>query len=141
MAYKDNEKKRAYERMYYAANPEKKRAYSREHRAANLELYMWRKAKHRAEAKNVPFSITKNDIVIPSTCPVLGTKLERGCGKPGPNSPSLDRIVPARGYVPGNVVVVSARANTIKNDATPDELALVTAFYQQIWNTSMEPKP
>jgi hypothetical protein len=152
----NQERLRAYDKEYYAANLEKKREYckdyrvlnrekAREYRAAyygaNLELQMWRKAKNRAKAKNIPFTLTPNDINIPSTCPVLGTKLERGRGKPGPNSPSLDRIVPARGYVPENVIVVSHRANVIKNDATPEELALVTAFYQQIWNKSMEPRP
>jgi hypothetical protein len=142
--YAENrEKSLAYRKEYYAENREKSLAYMKEHRVANLEVYMWRGAKHRAKAKNIPFTITPNDIVIPPTCPVLGIPLQRGCGKSGPtpNSPSLDRIVPTRGYVPGNVVVVSHRANTIKNDATPDELALVTAFYQQIWNKSMEPKP
>lgn len=38
---------------------------------------------------------------------------------------SLDRIVPSLGYVPGNVAVISHRANRIKSDATADELRAV----------------
>ncbi len=59
-------------------------------------------------------------------------ELASGDGKCQFNSPTLDRIDPVKGYVPGNIVVVSLRANTIKNDATMDELAAVLAFYSQI---------
>jgi hypothetical protein len=137
----NREKAREYHAAYYAANREKALEYHAAYRAANRELHMWNAAKKRAKTKNLPFTITPSDIVIPPTCPVLGIPLQHGCGNPGPNSPSLDRIVPDRGYVPENVIVVSYRANTIKQDATPDEIALVAAFYQQIWNKSMEPQP
>jgi hypothetical protein len=46
------------------------------------------------------------------------------------NSPSLDRIVPEKGYVRDNVLVVSYRANRIKNDATISELQQIAAFYK-----------
>jgi len=48
------------------------------------------------------------------------------------NSPSLDRIDNTKGYTPDNVVVVSNRANSIKRDATPDELMAVAKFYMQL---------
>jgi hypothetical protein len=38
------------------------------------------------------------------------------------NSPSLDRIRPERGYVPGNVRVLSDRANRLKSNLTYEEL-------------------
>jgi hypothetical protein len=62
---------------------------------------------------------------VQKTCPLLGTPLFYGNGKMGPNSPTLDRIEPAKGYVPGNVWVISQRANVIKNDATVVELFLI----------------
>lgn len=40
-------------------------------------------------------------------------------------SPSLDRIDSSKGYVKGNVRVISARANMLKNNATVEELTLV----------------
>lgn len=93
------------------------------------ERMMWGKARARASAKGVPFSITPADIVIPSHCPVLGIPLVRKVGRgPGDDSPSLDRIEAAKGYVPGNIVVISLRANRIKNDATLEELERVTAW-------------
>ena len=36
--------------------------------------------------------------------------------------PSLDRLVPALGYVESNLVLSCYRCNAIKGDATPDEL-------------------
>lgn len=69
---------------------------------------------------------------MPKYCPVLGMFLTVGEGKPGPASPTLDRIVPSKGYVRGNVIVVSMRANMIKTDATPAELRRVARFYTQL---------
>lgn len=90
-------------------------------------------ARRRTKDKNVPFDIDADYLrsIIPSHCPIFGTPLEwsthRGLGCCAlPNSPSLDRIDPAKGYVKGNVWIISHRANTIKNDATHEELKLVT---------------
>ena len=85
--------------------------------------------KCRAKRKGIPFSITLEDIIIPKYCPVLGLKLERGKGKHQDNSPALDKIIPALGYVPGNVEIISNRANTLKRDATPKELKLLADYY------------
>jgi hypothetical protein len=74
---------------------------------------MWSRAKYRAKQKSLDFNITKEDIVIPDTCPLLGTPMK---------SPSLDRIDSTKGYIKGNVWVISNRANTLKNDATLKEL-------------------
>jgi hypothetical protein len=83
-------------------------------------------AKKRAEIKNVPFGLTADDIEIPEFCPILGMKLVVGDGLgsrgPRPDSATLDRIDLTKGYVPGNIQVISARANAMKNDANPDEL-------------------
>jgi hypothetical protein len=88
-------------------------------------------AKTRAKRAGVPFAISPEDIVIPSHCPILGLALARRLGRKGgcDQSPSLDRIVPELGYVPGNIVVISRRANRIKNDATIEELAAIADFY------------
>lgn len=82
-------------------------------------------AKARAKNKGIEFSITLSDIELPEYCPVLGIKLEvnRGKGHGGKdNSYSLDRIDPTKGYIPGNVQVMSLKANSMKFSATPEEL-------------------
>src|SRR5208337_2389993 len=83
---------------------------------------MLRSIEKRAKRNKIPFSITEKDIKVPEFCPILGIKLEFAQGKPKSNSPSVDKIIPQLGYVPGNVVVISYRANMIKNNATLQEL-------------------
>jgi hypothetical protein len=95
----------------------------------NPERSLVNTARRRAKAKGIEFSITPADISVPTHCPVLGIELRRGSGGFNPTSPTIDRIDSSRGYVRGNVVVVSWRANKIKGDATKDELAALARFY------------
>lgn len=60
--------------------------------------------------------------ITPKRCPVFGFKFQISNKGPLPNSPSADRIDPKKGYVPGNIQVVSMLANRMKRDATPKEL-------------------
>lgn len=91
---------------------------------------MLQNARVRARVAEVPFTITVKDIVIPSHCPILGIPLFPKKGKGGgDNSPSLDKIKPERGYVPGNVIVISNRANRLKSDASIRELRDIASFY------------
>lgn len=83
------------------------------------------RAKYKAKKKGLPFNIEPSDIIIPDYCPVLGIKLEKNDQKQGDSSPSLDKIVPEKGYVKGNVRVISQRANLLKSNATVEELTLV----------------
>lgn len=107
----------------------------RVYRKDNPSMFMYYRVKHRAKKLNLPFDLEPDDIHIPKVCPVLNIPLKRnqGVGRRGasPNSPSLDRIVPELGYVRGNVMVISVKANSIKNDATPEELMRVACFYAQ----------
>lgn len=60
--------------------------------------------------------------IKPLRCPVFGTPfVERGVGFSG-GSPSIDKIVPSKGYIKGNIQVISMRANCMKRDATPTQL-------------------
>ena len=92
----------------------------------------------RATAKKdgFPFALTTADIMacIPSDrcCPALGLKLDFTHATRANNSPSVDRIVPSLGYVPGNIQVISWRANNLKSDCTdPDELQKVADFMRK----------
>ena len=103
---------------------------------------MVRAAKARAMTAGVPFNLTPDDIVIPQLCPVLQIPLMVGQSQATDNSPSLDRVLPLLGYVPGNVLVISNRANRIKNNATIPELRAVADFFENHINTNwMKGKP
>jgi hypothetical protein len=84
---------------------------------------LYHAAKTRAKRKGVRFSIKLEDIQIPAVCPLLGVPIR--LGGPRRDSPSLDRINSKKGYVKGNVWIVSQRANKIKNDATLDEFEMI----------------
>lgn len=66
--------------------------------------------------------------ILPDYCPYLGIKFhweaKTNCGNRGghPRSPSIDRIDSSKGYIKGNVAIVSHRANVIKHNATEQEL-------------------
>jgi hypothetical protein len=61
---------------------------------------------------------------VPIICPILGIPIIKDIKKeqkevPNPNSPSIDRIDNSKGYVKGNVRVISHKANTMKHNAIP----------------------
>jgi hypothetical protein len=90
-------------------------------------LWMRRKllttAKKRAKAKGIEFSISLSDIQFPENgkCPILGVPLKRHRGKMERHTPSLDRKDSTKGYVPGNVFVVSWWANYLKEQMTLEQ--------------------
>ena len=65
-------------------------------------------------------------------CPALKIKLVKG-KKEWYNSPSIDRIDNNKGYVKGNIVMVSHLVNSIKNIATPDQILKVGKFYKKLY--------
>lgn len=105
---------REYRKNHGVTHTEYMRKRAVSWRAKNPEAKLWHAAKERAAEKDLEFSIEISDIVIPESCPLLDIPLKNGVGRVTPNSPSLDRISNSRGYVPGNVWVVSNAANTCK---------------------------
>jgi hypothetical protein len=90
---------------------------------------MWAAARKRASDQGVPFTIAHSDISIPELCPVLGIPLSVNEGGTFHDaSPSLDKIIPSLGYVPGNIAVISWRANRLKGDGTTEELQAVASW-------------
>lgn len=129
--YKDYTKKKVKE--YYLSNREdilsKQNAYFRT--TEGYIKHMLNRAKARSSKCGVPFELTAADIIIPAECPALGIPIEIGKSKTHDGSPSLDRVKPHLGYVKGNIVVVSHKANRIKNNGTIEELKKVYEFYEQ----------
>jgi hypothetical protein len=101
--------------------------YSRKYREKNPERIIQQHAKERAKRKNLEFNIEVSDVVIPIICPILGIPIIKNISEtrakgPSANSPSLDRIDNSKGYIKGNVTIISHKANTMKHNATPLEL-------------------
>ena len=110
-----------------AKNPDVYRESQRKWERNNPEKVLYKAAKNRAKLKDWDFDIDVEDVVIPSHCPLLGIELIPRQGGQGSQdaSPSLDRIDSSKGYVKGNVWVISALANRIKTNATPEQVMTV----------------
>lgn len=89
-------------------------------------------ARQNARKKGREFSITVDDLVWNTVCPVLGIPLNYGKPSDGRNhsfdSPSIDRTDASKDYVKGNVVIMSWRANRIKTDASINELSKLISY-------------
>lgn len=97
----------------------------------NYEKYLLERARANAKEAGREITIVESDIVVPEYCPVLGIKLDRHATRKTRDwAPSVDRIDNTKGYISNNIVVVSLRANRIKNDSTIEELEKVLKFYQ-----------
>jgi hypothetical protein len=84
-------------------------------------------AKARAAKRGLAFDLDKEYVrsLVPDACPVFGTPFVFFGRGIGPYSPSLDRKDPTRGYIKGNVAVISLKANAIKSDATISDIQAV----------------
>ena len=85
-------------------------------------------AKRRAKRDNLPFDLTIEWLrtIVVSHCPITlqpldWTKEQVINGKAGPNSPSIDKIIPELGYIKSNCSIISYRGNMIKSNGTIDE--------------------
>lgn len=119
---RDTEENKLKCKQYYEL---KGRELMRSYKENDIQSYLWKSAKSRAKQRGEDFSIELEDIIVPDKCPILGIPLEYHRGVKQDNSYSLDRIDSSKGYVKGNIWVISLRANRIKNDSTPQELRLI----------------
>jgi hypothetical protein len=93
---------------------------------------LWKNTRARAKSAGIEHTLSKEDIVIPEFCPVLGIKLHTEDRKAKYAAPSIDRIDNTKGYTPDNIVVVSVRANLLKKDATLTEMRALVKFYDTL---------
>jgi len=106
-------------------NPELKKIYNTKQRKRyhlHNESILLNAARSRARRFKLDFNLTLEDIVIPEICPILKIKIQTSYEKINPGSPSLDRIDNTKGYIKGNVQIISYLANAMKNSATLEQI-------------------
>ena len=97
-------------------------------RIKNIVMNTRLRSRQKGLANNLTIAYCEKIYPKDGKCPVLEVEMVFGGGHKGKaNSPSLDRIIPSKGYIKGNVRWMSSRANTMKQDASPEELKL---FYK-----------
>ena len=85
------------------------------------EYKIWHRAKSRAKRKGLEFNIEVDDIIIPNVCPILGILMD---------VPSIDRHDSSKGYIKGNIVIMSNRANMLKNNGTLEEFKKIVKYLE-----------
>ena len=108
---------------YFCKECDKQRVYSRDKRKV-----LYNAAKKRAKDNNLDFNLDLDDIILPNECPILNIKLQFNNGHAKDDSYSIDRIDSSKGYIKGNIQIISFKANTIKSNATIEELGLVYSY-------------
>ena len=131
-------KKAYYERNKAAVKDKSKELYSGQGRLR----YLVNKSRDRAKLQGLEHTITVDDLVLPDACPYLGITLttEWGKGQLKTNA-SIDRIDSTKGYIPGNVQIISRLANTMKSDATEEQLMRFAQAIQALHGTPSHKHP
>lgn len=88
----------------------------------------------KAQAKRCgwEWTVSFGDLVWPTHCPILGMELDYFAAGVQENSPSFDQIIAGKGYVVGNVQIISWRANRIKNNGTAEEHQLIANYMKSL---------
>lgn len=110
-----------YERVYGKRYSKEKTLKTSKWKRLNPERRMWSSLKRSAKDRGLEFNLDWTDIVIPDVCPILGLRLKIGNSVTSADSPSMDRIDNSKGYVKGNVRVISHRANALKSNLTIEQ--------------------
>jgi hypothetical protein len=97
----------------------------------NPEYYIWYRTKvsvYKNKCRRHTdeyFNISIDDIIIPEYCPYLNIKLTTDVNNCFlPNYTTIDRIDSKKGYIKGNIQIISKLANTMKSNATKEELII-----------------
>lgn len=143
------EKKKAYQANWYQENKEQHRETNAVWREANREKSqeyvkawerrhplraMYQKSKSGAKARGLEFTVTMEDITWVTHCPIFGIELSYERDKKTPHRadyPTLDRWDNNKGYVPGNVFVISWLANRMKWHATIDQFEAILRYMKE----------
>lgn len=129
----NKEQVQAYKKKYSKENRERFRVNQQRWRTKNPVADLVRIARGRARRNGIEFNISVEDLPLPEVCPLLGIHIlpqheNLDC------RPSIDRIDSRKGYVKGNVMIVSCRANRIKSNATAAELRQIADNLERIEN-------
>lgn len=141
------DRNRETKRAYRKNNPEKMSALNKAKRDRHREQYnehsreyykktkvsRWAKrvtwgCKQRAESQGLPFDMTPEDLLDPNTnalpqlCSILRIPLDYSAGPDRRYWATVDKIVPSKGYVTGNVRVISFAANMAKSSGSDDSI-------------------
>ena len=97
-------------------------------------LYQYRGIVAKCKKNEIEFGFTdynhfRSVVNMPEHCPILGVKLFYGVGRNNEKA-EIDRIDITKGYIPGNVAIISAKANQLKQDNTTETLSSLLRYIE-----------
>ena len=123
MSIEKQEKRKAYRSKWQKDHPENNKIAQKKYWEKHPQRKLFKSSKANAKSRNLEHSITEDDIIIPEYCPYLKIKLTfKQESQNFPSTISLDRIDNTKGYIKGNVQVISRLANLMKSYATEEQL-------------------
>ena len=93
---------------------ERRRRNHQSYRTSNPSKYMLTRIRNSARDRGLDFNLELEDLVVPEVCPILGLPFDYD----SPHyTPSVDRLDNNKGYIKGNIVIMTTLANRMKFQA------------------------
>lgn len=133
---RDIEASRAKERERYHKNRDKEIAamkrYRKNLKETNYFKHFTMSKKKSVMRAGIHWDLDENYLreLFTGVCPVFGCAIHAGGAKDDFKA-ELDRLIPSKGYVKGNVRWISRRANRIKSDASIDEIKKILKYMEE----------
>lgn len=127
MPYNSLEKQRAYRRSKGVQT----RVWMQKYREDFYERVLLNTLKARSRKRGLQFNLELSDLVVPKFCPILGIELKKNNKSFCPDSPSVDRIDNTKGYVKGNVAIISNKANKMKSNYSLENFKALVKYMEQ----------
>jgi len=133
----NRDKVNSYTQKWADNNPEKRRLLNDLSHNKNRIKRFFYSAKNRALKSGADFELEFEDIIIPDTCPILGIPLKftnlgsKKSNEERDQTPSIDRIDNNKGYIRGNVWIISLLANVMKNKGSFENLYNFSKFFSE----------
>lgn len=133
---RDIESSRAKERAQYYKNRDKeiaaKKRYRKNLKEANYFKHFIMNKKKSMMRADITWDLDERYLreLFTGVCPVFGCAIHAGGAKDDCKA-ELDRLIPSKGYVRGNVRWISSRANRLKSDASIDELKKILKYMEE----------
>lgn len=126
-------------RYLYACSPSHDIERGKRWKENNREKSILNQTRKSAKERGLAFELALEDIIIPKFCPVFNIPLTFAKGQRTDNSPSIDRIDSSKGYIKGNIRIISWRANDLKKNGTMEEFEQIVDYMKITLDTENNP--
>lgn len=124
-----------YQKQWQRDNADKVKAAGYKYLEGHPEKKLLKSSKANAKAKGLEHNLELEDIIIPDMCPYLNVPLTFKIDSTNTlSTASLDRIDSSKGYVKGNVQVISRLANSMKSNANKEQLITFAQNILKKWS-------